>query len=168
MSGSQDVMILSRIANVRGLKNELDRLKRENADLRNEMASLKAHFSTALVAAQDMRQLSPGGKMILVDGWNVILGSKKDARSRGELLAGWRDYLKENPLDCVWVVFDGPVENVANEERLRVSYTGGNGPHRADRFICDYLRAAKYLGLSDRIEVRTNDRDLLREASGLR
>jgi hypothetical protein len=161
-------MINSRLTHVRELKAEVSRLKELNSRLNDEMSSLKAHFSLALAAMEDLRSLPEGGRMILVDGWNVILGSKKDARSRGELLAGWRDYLKENPLDCVWVVFDGPVENVANEERLRVSYTGGNGPHRADRFICDYLRAAKYLGLSDRIEVRTNDRDLLREASGLR
>lgn len=161
-------MILSRLANVRELKAEAARLKRENAALRDEMASLSAHFSIALVAAEDMRLLPENGKMILVDGWNAILGAKKDARSRGELLGKWKEYLRENPADCVWIVFDGPVENVINEDRLRISYTGGNGPHRADRFICDYLRAAKYLGFSGRIEVKTSDRDLLKEASRIK
>ena len=74
----------------------------------------------------------------------------------------YRRHLEGHPDDRVWIVFDGPKESVANESRLRVSYTGGSGPHRADRFICDYLRAAKYLGLADRVEVKSNDRDLLK------
>ena len=160
-------MILSRLANVRELKAALDRLKRENAALRDEMTSLKARLSMATVAVEDMRSLAEGAKLILVDGWNMILGSKRDVRSRAELLDGWRKHLERNPSDFVWVIFDGPSENVVNEGRLRVSYTGGTGSQRADRFICDFLRAVKYLGLSGRIEVRTDDRDLMKEASAL-
>jgi hypothetical protein len=85
-------------------------------------------------------------------------------RADVELIAGYRGYLDANPDDSVWIVFDGPKESVVNEGRLRISYTGGLGPHRADKFICDYLRAAKYLGLSGRIEVKTNDRDIRKTA----
>ena len=164
---SQEVMINSRLTHVRELKAEVARLKELNSRLNDEMASLKAHFSLALAAMEDLGSLPEGGRMILVDGWNLILGAKKDARSRGELIALYRRHIEEHPDDSVWIVFDGPKESVANEGRLRVSYTGGSGPHRADRFICDYLRAAKYLGLAGRVEVRTNDRDLAKTASSI-
>jgi hypothetical protein len=160
-------MILSRMTRLREIKKELERIRIENSALRDEMSSLKAHFAQAIVAMEDLRSLPDGGKLILVDGWNVILGAKKDARSRKELAAKWREYLKEHQLDRVWIVFDGPKEDVAEEERLRISYTGGSGPHRADRFICDYLRAAKYLGFAGRAEVRTNDRELQKEVAKL-
>ena len=164
---SQDMMILSRLARMRELKAELERLRSENSALRDEMSSLKAHFSLALAAMDDLRSLPEGGKIILVDGWNVILGAKKDAHSRKELAAKWREYLQEHDKDRVWIVFDGPVENVMEEDRLRISYTGGIGPHRADRFICDYLRAAKYLGFGSKAQVCTNDRQLRKEADKL-
>jgi hypothetical protein len=160
-------MINSRLTHVRELKAEVARLKELNSRLNDEMASLRAHFSLALAAMEDLGSLPEGGRMILVDGWNLILGAKKDARSRGELTALYRRHIEEHPDDSVWIVFDGPKESVANEGRLRVSYTGGSGPHRADRFICDYLRAAKYLGLAGRVEVRTNDRDLAKTASSI-
>jgi hypothetical protein len=51
---------------------------------------------------------------------------------------------------------------------VRVSYTGGEGPQRADRFICDYLRMAKCLGLADAVTVRSNDRKLLKEAAAIK
>lgn len=162
---AQDVMMSSRMVHVRELRGEVAGLKAENSRLRDEMASLKAHFALAVTAMEDLRSIPEGGRMILVDGWNAILGAKKDARSRGELAAKWKAHLRDRPADFIWIVFDGPVENVENDGRLRISYTGGSGPHRADRFICDYLRAAKYLGLSHLVEVRTNDRDLLKEAS---
>jgi hypothetical protein len=156
------------MAHVRELRGEVARLKEENSRLQDEMASLKAHFSLALVAMEDLRAIPEGGRMILVDGWNAILGARKDAHSRGELAQRWKEHLGAHAADFVWIIFDGPVENAGNEGRLRISYTGGSGPHRADRFICDYLRAAMYLGLSHLVEVRTNDRDLLKEAARLK
>ena len=161
---SQDIMMFSRMTHVRELKAEIARLKEDNSNLRDENASIKARFSLAITVMEDLRALPGPGKMVLVDGWNLILGAKKDAHSREELIAGYRGYLDANPDDSVWIVFDGPKESVVNEGRLRISYTGGSGPHRADKFICDYLRAAKYLGLSGRIEVKTNDRDIRKTA----
>lgn len=160
-------MIGSRVMHMRELKAEISRLKEDNSRLHDENSSLRAHLALAIAAMDDLRSLPEGGKMVLVDGWNLILGAKKDARSREELITGYCRYLEENPSDSVWIVFDGPKENVVNKGRLRVSYTGGVGPHRADRFICDYLRAAVYVGFPGRVEVKTNDRDLLKKVSVL-
>ena len=41
---------------------------------------------------------------------------------------------------------------------VRISYTGGQGEHRADKFIVDFVRMAAYLGLADKVSVRTNDK----------
>lgn len=161
--GAQDVIIGSRLAHVRELKAEIERLKAENARLRNESAALRAHFDLALLAEAELRGLPEDGRMIVVDGWNQILGSKRTASSRDGLKAGWQAHLDSHPHDRVWIVFDGPRENSLVDGRLRLSYTGGEGAHRADRFICDFLRLARFLGLADRVEVVTDDRDFARE-----
>lgn len=166
---AQDLILGSRVAHVRELKAEVERLKAENARLRDEASALGAHFDLALLAAAELRALAPAGRMIVVDGWNQILGAGRSAKDRAELLAQWRRHLAAHSDDRVWIVFDGPRFDSASEceGRLRVSYTGGIGPHRADRFICDYLRVAKYLGLADRVRIVTDDRDFAREASRL-
>ena len=164
---AQDIILGSRVAHVRELRTEVARLKAENAALRDENAALRAHVDMAALAAVDLRSLAPGGRLVLVDGWNLVLGARKEAADSAGLLARARRYLEENPSDLVWVVFDGPRENAVCEGRLRVSYTGGEGPHRADRFICGFVRTARYLGLADRVEVRTNDKDFLKTIKGI-
>lgn len=163
----QDVILSSRVAHVRELKTEITRLKAENADLRNENTQLKTHFAMALLAAEDLKNLPEGGKFIIVDGWNAILGSAKDASDPKGLIALYKKHLEENQSDFVWIVFDGNRENSRTEGRLRVSYTGGEGLHRADRFISDFLRMAKFSGSLDNIEVRTRDKDFLKEVRRL-
>ena len=79
-----------------------------------------------------------------------------------------RRHLADHPCDLVWIVYDGPRENTVVEPRLRISYTGGTGPHRADRFICDFLRMARFAGTIDRIDVKTCDRDFLSEVRRLK
>ena len=152
---AQDVIMGSRVAHVRELKAEIERLKAENAALRDERDSLKAHFDQALLAATDLRDGEP---LEIWDGWNLILGAQKEAKDRADLIAQAKASGRR-----VWIVLDGPEENVhllgAN---VRVSYTGGTGAHRADKFICDFVRMAKYLGLADRVTVRTNDKDFRR------
>ena len=168
MPDSQDIMLGARVAHVRELKAEVAALKADNIRLRDELESLRSHFDLALTAAADLRRLSGGGRMILVDGWNLILGAHREARDRDELVARWERHLAEHPSDAVWIVFDGPREHAENRGRLRISYTGGTGAHRADRLICDFLRMASYLGLADRVEVRTDDRDVLRTVRRLK
>lgn len=156
--GSQDIMIASRLHQARALKAEAAALKADNAKLREKLAALEAHFDMALLAADDLRSLSPGGKMLIVDGWNLILGCAHEAGSRKEVVEKARARLESGEYEKAWVVFDGDRENVSYSAAVRVSYTGGEGAQRADRFICDYLRMAKYLALEDKIEVWTNDK----------
>lgn len=164
---AQDVILSSRVAHVRELKAQNDRLKAENLELRNENAQLKGHFAMALLAAEDLRNLPDGGRFVIVDGWNAILGATKDAGNPKELISLYRKHLEKNPADFVWIVFDGHTENSNTEGRLRVSYTGGEGPHRADRFICDFLRMAKFSGGLAKIEVKTRDKDFMKEVKRL-
>lgn len=165
---AQDVIFSSRVAHVRELKSEISKLKAENTQLRNENIQLKEHFAMALLASRDLSNLKEGGKLIIVDGWNAILGAKKDASNPKELISLYKKHLDENQSDFVWIVFDGHTENSRCEDRLRISYTGGDGLHRADRFICDFLRMAKFSGGLEFIEVRTHDKDFLKEVKRLK
>ena len=164
---AQDVILSSRVAHVRELKSEIERLKAENLELRNENTQLKGHFAMALLAAEDLRNLPEEGRFIIVDGWNAILGATKDAGNPKALISLYKKHLEENPRDFVWIVFDGHTENSTTEGCLRVSYTGGEGLHRADRFICDFLRMARFTGGLSKIEVKTRDKDFIKEIKRL-
>ena len=158
---AQDIIRSSQLTHVRELQTALTKAAAENTALHNELDSLKAHFDMALLAAMDLK----GGEPLEIwDGWNLILGAQKEARDRADLIAQAKASGKR-----VWIVFDGPDENVhllgAN---VRVSYTGGKGEHRADKFIVDFVRMAKYLGLADRVTVRTNDKDFLKALDRLK
>ena len=157
---AQNIIMGSRVAHVRELKTEIEKLKAENAALRDERDSLKAHFDLALLAAMDLKDGEP---LEIWDGWNLILGAQKEAKDRDDLIAQAKASGKR-----VWIVLDGPDENVhllgAN---VRVSYTGGKGEHRADKFITDFVRMARYLGLADRVSVRTNDKDFRKAVARL-
>ena len=165
---AQDVILGARVAHLRELKTEVEKLKAENLRLKDENAALASHFDLALVAANDLRNLPDGGRLVIVDGWNRILGADKTDRDRPSLERRWRDYLAEHPLDSVWIVYDGPVMNsFIPSPRLRVSYTGGTGAHRADRLIVDFVRMATWLGLGRKVKVETSDKDFLRTLKSL-
>lgn len=166
---TQDLMIGAKIAKARELRLENEKLKAENAALKAEMDSLKAHFDLALIAAKDLEK----GEMEVWDGWNLILGAKKEARDKLELIAQAKVKVNgegqgEGVGKKVWIVFDGKDENVVEEENVRISYTGGEGEQRADRFIADFVRMAVYLGLGERVTVRTNDKELNKRVEKLR
>ena len=151
----------ARVAPVRELKAEIEALKAENAKLRDEASALKAHFDLALLAAQDLRDLPADGRLEIWDGWNLILGAKKEARDRADLIEQARQATAADPLRRIWIVFDGRDENVRSlGANVRVSYTGGTGAQRADRLIADFVRMARYLGRAGQVAVRTNDKDL--------
>jgi len=166
---AQGLILGARVAHVRELKSEVERLKAENAALRDESAALKAHFDMALLAAEDLRALPKDGVQEIWDGWNLILGARKEARDRADLLrqAEARVAAGDGRVR-VWIVLDGKDENVVSTGDVRVSYTGGQGEHRADKFICDYLRMARYLGLEGRVTVRTNDKDFAKTVARLK
>ncbi len=165
--GSHQIIMDSRVAHVRELKAEIARLRAENTALRTENEELSHHLDLAMLAAEDLRGLSPDGKFIIIDGWNMVLGAENEARNPAELIEQAKRHLGDCPHNFVWIVFDGPRENSRVEGRLRVSYTGGTGPHRADKFICDFLRMARFRGDISRIEVKTHDKDFAKEVSRL-
>jgi hypothetical protein len=160
---SQQLIVDSRLTHIRELKTENARLRAENASMRTELDELNSHLDLAILAAEDLRALAPTGRLFIWDGWNMILGTDKKAHNPKELISAAKRHLADNPDDMVWIVFDGPKENSFVEGNLRVSYTGGTGLHRADKLICDYLRMARFRGLLSRIEVKTSDKDFLRD-----
>ena len=164
----QQIIMDSRVAHVRELKTEIARLREENTALRAENEQLSHHMDLAILAAEDLRGLSPEGKLVIVDGWNMVLGSQNMAKTPAELMEWAKRRLGDRPQDLIWIVFDGPRENSRVEGRIRVSYTGGTGPHRADRFICDFLRMARFRGDVSRIEVVTRDKDFLKAVTRLK
>ena len=163
----QNLIADGRAIHVRELRNELAKAKAENQALREENAALREHFDLALAAARDLGALAAGARFYLVDGWNLILGANRLAASREELEKNWRAHLDAHPADFVWIVYDGKYESSREDRRLRVSYTGGIGLHRADRFSIDFLRMARWLTLADRVSVVTRDKDFRREAERL-
>ena len=169
---SQQIMQDSHMTRMRALKDENARLREELSRACEERDSLLQHFALALLAARDAEQLPAGGTMLIVDGWNAILGSEN---VRGKSDTGWREQLKSivakrlanSPSDIAWIVFDGHEANGSTEGRLRISYTGGTGAHRADRLVCDYLRMRKLAGANGNVAVVTNDKDFRKEAERL-
>ena len=165
---AQEIIGESRVLHIRELKTENAKLRAENTKLRDENAELRSHLDLAITAARDLDSLSEGGKLVFIDGWNMILGATRIARDKDDLLAQARAYAADNPLDLVWIVYDGPRFSATVDGRIRVSYTGGTGEHRADKFICDFLRMARFRGTLSRIEVQTHDKDFLREIARIR
>jgi hypothetical protein len=155
----QSVVASSNLVRVRELRQDNARLRSENSKLRDENAMLSSHLDLAITAAVELSELKEGAKLIFIDGWNMILGSPRQAADKNDLLKQAQEHILANPDDLVWIVYDGSREAVVNEGRLRISYTGGCGEHRADRFICDYLRMANFQSLAGKVRVRTNDRD---------
>ena len=154
------IIFESRVTHIRELKAELEKLRRENAALRDENASIKSHLDLAILAAEE---LGRGESIELWDGWNMILDAKVEARDLNELIA----MAKANG-GKVWIVMDGSRENVINDGNVRVSYTGGTGEHRADRFIIDFVRMARYVGREDQVSVRTGDKDFAKTVKRLK
>ena len=159
---TSDIFRDSRVAHVRELKGEVASLKQQLAAARTELAEWQAHFPLAVMAYDEARALPPGGRLVVVDGWNMLLNTR--FRTRDGLLECVRSYLAAHPLDRAWIVMDGADAKALEGDRLRLSYTGGTGLHRADRMVADFLRALKLSGSSMRVAVVTGDRDFMDEA----
>ena len=171
---SNDIFRDTRVAHVRELKAEVARLKEELAREHGARESLESHFALALAAARDAERMAPDAELLVVDGWNAVIGTHRldaDARHAGRdrLVANLRARVAADPRLHVWALFDGAEMGAAAEAegRLRVGYTGGTGAHRADRMVCDYLRMRKILGLNHAVTVVTDDKDFAKEAAAL-
>lgn len=160
---AQDMIEAARLVRVRELQTALTKAAAENLRLKTENEMLFAHFDLAILAANDLAALPPDGRLVIVDGWNMILGANKVAKDRAELIAQAKAHVAEHPSDFVWIVLDGPRASSSVDGRVRVSYTGGVGAHRADKFICDFLKMARFRGDLRRVEVRTDDKDFKKE-----
>ena len=160
---AQDMIEAARLVRVRELQTALTKAAAKNLRLKTENEMLFAHFDLAILAANDLAALPPDGRLVIVDGWNMILGANKVAKDRAELVAQAKAHVAEHPSDFVWIVLDGPRASSSVDGRVRVSYTGGVGAHRADKFICDFLKMARFRGDIRRVEVRTDDKDFKKE-----
>ena len=185
----------ARVARVRELKTALAEAKERLARVEEERDSLLAHFDLALVALHDFEQLGEGAQLQIVDGWNAILRHRNVSKLTSEEISQLKaDYLANlgivpqpsppNPPPSIlnsqpstlnsqlstltWIVFDGSEENSYRSGAYRVTYTGGTGPHRADRLILDYVHAVRILGLdTSRIMVDTADKALAKKLVAL-
>ena len=174
---TNEIFMGARVAHVRELKAEVARLREELSRTRSELESLRNHFALALEAARDADSLPVGARLLVVDGWNAVLGSVSvipPSERRGgsdeleeALCRRVRAWLAAHPSDAAWIVFDGSKAGGRAEPRLRISYTGGSGAHRADRMVCDYLRMRRLSGASHTVLVATQDKDFRREALSL-
>ena len=171
---ANDIFRDTRVAHVRELKAEVARLKEELAREHGARESLESHFALALAAARDAERMAPDAELLVVDGWNAVIGTRclddaaRHAR-RDRLIETLRARVAADPRLHVWALFDGTEMRAAAESdgRLRVGYTGGTGAHRADRMVCDYLRMRKILGLNHAVTVVTDDKDFAKEAAAL-
>lgn len=174
---ANQLFIDTRAVHVRELKGEITRLNDELAHTRAELDSLRSHFALALAAARDADNLPAGGHLVIVDGWNALLCSvnvldtterrKTPAEKRMRLRELARVWLDTHPADFIWIVFDGTTADGSAENRLRTTFTGGTGQHRADRLVCDYLRMRRLTGTSHEVIVLTEDKDFRRTAEAL-
>ena len=155
---SNDVINDARVAHVRELKAEIARLRAELSAATNELGEWRAHFDLAVLAASDAASVPPGGRIVVVDGCNLLFNGYN--RDKAALLAD----AARIDAGFVWVVFDGPRENARVEGRMRVSYTGGTGTQRADRLIVDYLRMLRRSGDAHEVVVVTKDIDFRKAA----
>ena len=96
------------------------------------------------------------------------VGNGRDARCPSMYSNPQSSILNLHPTSLNWIVFDGSEENSYRSGAYRVTYTGGTGPHRADRLILDYVHAARILGLdTSRITVDTADKALAKKLTAL-
>jgi len=175
---SNDIFLGARVARVRELKDENARLK---ASLEHEKAARSAldrHMALAVLAARDAASLPPGGRIVVLDGWNIVLGARPGHAARrppstpherrSALAAHAIAFARAHEDAMVWTVYDGAEEGASvPAPRVRVSYTGGEGSQRADRLILDFLRVLGLSGQSVRVTLVTGDRDLRRSAEKL-
>ena len=150
---ANEVIADSRVAHVRELKAEIARLRGRLAEATDELAEWHAHFDLAVLAAADAARVPPDGRIVIVDGYNLVFNEYRHDRDALLRAAAGVE------ADFVWVVFDGPRESAEVDGRVRVSYTGGTGAHRADRLVIDYVRMLRRGGDSHEVVVVTGDRD---------
>lgn len=117
--------------------------------------------------------------ILLIDGHNVLFGlparympargtALPDAEKRKKLADDIVRITAPNPSLRAWVVFDGPTRNDAQASpNVRVTYSGGEGEHRADGVILDNIRFFKSSSPDIPVILASNDNDLCASARRL-
>ena len=175
---ANSIIFDSRVRRVRELETALKAERCARAGAEQKLAESLARISEAALALSDARLAAasaPGGVSILiVDGHNLLFarpGANSSEKERREsLIEDMRRYAApDGPAEAalVWLVFDGPGISGREYGRLRVSYTGGEGPQRADRLILDYLRALRLSGAVASPALVTSDAALAAGAARL-
>jgi len=117
--------------------------------------------------------------ILLIDGHNVLFGlparympargkALPDADKRKRLVDDIVRVTAPNPALRAWIVFDGPTRSDTQASpNVRVTYSGGQGEHRADGVILDNLRFFKTTAPEIPVILASNDNDLCSAARRL-
>lgn len=117
--------------------------------------------------------------ILLIDGHNVLFGlparympargaALPDADKRKRLVDDIVRITAPNPSVRAWIVFDGPTRSDTQASaNVRVTYSGGQGEHRADGVILDNLRFFKTTAPDLPVVLVSNDNDLCSAARRL-
>jgi len=110
--------------------------------------------------------------ILLVDGHNVLFGlptryspprgtALTEAEKRKRVTDDIVRIAAPNPSLRVWIIFDGPTRSDAQAApNVRVTYSGGQGEHRADGVILDNIRFFKTSSPETPVIIASNDNDL--------
>ena len=168
----------ARVERVRELSARLREALAAKTEAENALASAEARAAEIALALYDIRAASlasPQARMTAIDGHNLLFAAKGmtsdpavERERRLALVEEMRAFARRSPKeDFIWLVFDGSIAGGEADGNFRISYTGGEGGHRADRILCSYLRAARLAGASAKFRVVTSDSRFAREARKL-
>ena len=119
-----------------------------------------------------------GTAVLLVDGHNVLFGLQSrylaqsgaavpTAAARERLVSDVVHLASGRPTCRAWIVFDGPSRSeIVPTHNVRVTYSGGEGEHRADAVITDTIRFFRTAGDMP-IVLASNDNELCADARRL-
>lgn len=117
--------------------------------------------------------------VLLIDGHNVLFGLQgrylppqgaavPTGAARTRLVEDVVRLAAGRPTCRAWVVFDGPTHSESTPAaNVRVTYSGGEGEHRADAALLDNIRFFRSAGGEIPILLVTNDNDLIASARRL-
>lgn len=115
--------------------------------------------------------------MLLVDGHNALFGlptrynpqrgsAASEGDKRNKLVKDIIRVTAPNPAVRVWVVFDGPQRtDTQASPNVRVTYSGGEGEHRADAVLLDNIKFFRAADPNMAVLLVSNDSDLCKEAA---
>ncbi|MEI6644926.1 MAG: hypothetical protein WCP12_02680 [bacterium] len=115
--------------------------------------------------------------MLLVDGHNALFGlptrynpqrgsAASEGDKRNKLATDIIRITAPNPAVRVWIVFDGPQRmDTQASPNVRVTYSGGEGEHRADAVLLDNIKFFRAADPKMAVLLVSNDSDLCKEAA---